>query len=73
MNNKARLAVDSLTYAMQARDLLVGHGINAGVVRLHKSESSLGCAFGIELARQDVQSALSLLDRADINSRLLKR
>lgn len=73
MNNSARFGVDSVTYAMQARDLLATRGISANVIRLNKGESSMGCAFGIELSRRDVPAASSLLDKADIPHRIFNR
>ncbi len=71
MNNNARLSLGSVTYAMQARDMLVSHGIRATVIRLNKTDASQGCTFGLELSRRDVPSAASLLTKADIQYRLI--
>ena len=71
MNNNARLGLDSVTYAMQARDILAKRGVRASVVRLHRGESSMGCAFGIELSRRDIMAASSLLSSAGIAYRQL--
>lgn len=73
MNSNARLSLESVTYAMQARDLLSAHGIGVNVVRLNRNESGGGCAFGIELLRRDVPAAISLLKKADIFHRVVSR
>ena len=66
MQNTTRIALVSVTYAMQARELLQRHGIDANIVRLSPGESPNGCAFGIQLHRGALQAAYTLLTKADI-------
>lgn len=71
MNGYARLGLESLTYAMQARDILNKRGIQSNAVRLQAGESSGGCAYGIELSRRDIMAASSLLRLAGIEYKQL--
>lgn len=66
MQNMTRIAMVSMTYAMQARELLQRHGISSNIVRLYPGESPNGCAFGLELHRGALQAAYALLKKADI-------
>ena len=71
MNQTARFGFESLTYAMEARDLLARHGIPSNAVRLTKGESPKGCAFGIELAVRDKAAADALLSKAMLHYTVL--
>ncbi|MBQ2765611.1 MAG: DUF3343 domain-containing protein, partial [Clostridia bacterium] len=66
MNHGARFALSSVTYAMQARDLLSKYGIRTTIVRLHPSETPNGCAFGLEVMPRDISSASAVLTKAQI-------
>ncbi len=66
MNHGARFAVSSITYAMQARDLLSKYGIRTNIVRLHPSETPNGCAFGLEVTPRDISGASAVLTKAEI-------
>ncbi len=66
MQGMTRIAVHSVTSAMQARELLKRHGINANVVRLYQGESPGGCMFGLELSYPTLQAAYALLSKAEI-------
>jgi len=66
VNNTARIGFDSVTYAMQAKDLLARHSVISYAVRLRASESGTGCAFGLELSRRDLTVAVTLLSKAQM-------
>ena len=66
MNHGARFALSSVTYAMEARDLLSKYGISATVVRLTAGESPKGCMFGIEISPRERAEAAALLTKAQI-------
>ncbi len=67
MPRVSRFGVRSVTYAIEARDILSKYGIAASVVRLNSKESPRGCGFGIQVAYADTQRAESLLKKAEID------
>lgn len=73
MTLNARLAVNSVTYAMQAKDLLAKYGIETTVSRLHRDETPSGCAFGLEISRQKLPAAVDILRRAQIEFKNIGR
>ena len=68
MSNTARLAMRSVTYALEGRDILSNYGISATVVRLRPSEGYEGCSFGLEIPRSDIVRAENLLKKAQIDA-----
>ena len=73
MTHGARIAVSSVTYAIQAREILSKYGVTAEIVRLHPTETPNGCAFGLQIPPRDVAKAMSLLDKADIKFTKIQR
>ncbi len=73
MTHGARLAVSSVTYAIQAREILAKYGITANIVRLHPTETPNGCAFGLEIPPRDIPRAEALLAKAEIQFTKIKR
>ena len=65
----ARLAIGSVTYAMQARDTLEKSGVPAMIVRLRPDETPTGCAYGINLPRDKLRTATAALSRAGVSYR----
>ena len=60
-----KLGFDSVTYAMEARDLLARHGIMSDIVRQSRSHSK-GCSFALELPINAAAAAESLLSKANM-------
>ena len=50
--NRSFFIVNSITYAMKSRDLLLHHGINGYVERSIKSKEKYGCGYGIYIPRR---------------------
>ncbi|MBQ8249282.1 MAG: DUF3343 domain-containing protein [Clostridia bacterium] len=73
MTHGARLAVSSVTYAIQAREILAKYGITANIVRLHPTETPNGCAFGLEIPPRDISRAAGLLAKAEIQFTKIQR
>ncbi len=72
-----RLAFESITYAMRARELLVAdrqiaRGGSFNIIRLRQNETPRGCAYGIELAREDLLRAAAILSNARIKFTILQ-
>ncbi len=67
MKKFIRVGIGSVTYAIEARELLSKYGINSGIVRLRQGESPRGCAFGLIIPMGVYQSAASLMTKAQIN------
>lgn len=66
MQSIARIKLSSITYAMQARELLGRHGISSNIIRLRPDEATNGCAYGLELSLREMHAASALLARAEI-------
>jgi hypothetical protein len=47
MENKSFFLVNSITYAMKSRDLLLHHGIASSVERSRKGKERYGCGYGV--------------------------
>lgn len=73
MASNARLAVSSITYAMQARELLAKYAIASNILRLRRDETPNGCAFGLEIPRQQLSAAAELLRKAQIEFKYIGR
>ncbi len=73
MASNARLAVSSVTYAMQAREILAKYAIESSIVRLRRDETPNGCAFGLEIPRQKLSVAAELLRKAQIEFKYIGR
>ncbi len=66
------LSTASVTWAMKARDALLSFGIASRLVRLRPEESPNGCAWGLELAENDLRRASNILSRGGIPFRTAK-
>jgi hypothetical protein len=66
------LAINSITYAMKAQDILTRSGIASSIVRLHPEQTPTGCAYGLEINGYDLGKATSLLKNAGVAFRLVK-
>ena len=73
MTHGARIAVSSVTYAIQAREILAKYGITATIVRLHPTETPSGCAFGLQIPPRNLSEAVSLLTKAEIKFTKIQR
>ena len=62
---KTLLILNSITYAMKGRDLLLAHRIKADITRVPKSETLHGCGYGL-LVYRDHEQARKILARAGI-------
>ena len=49
---KPLIMVSSITYAMKARDLLIGNGIGAYIERTPKIERNGGCGYGLYIPKR---------------------
>lgn len=67
-----RFGLGSVTYAMVAQSTLSRYSIRAKVIKLDHGESPRGCAYGIELERQDRHKASHILTRHGISFRELR-
>ena len=68
--NRSFLIVNSITYAMKSRDILLHHGIHAYVERSHKLREQYGCGYGIFVPKR-TEEAVKILEKHDI--RILAR
>ena len=50
--NRSFFIVNSITYAMKSRDILLRYGINGYVERSRKSREKYGCGYGIYIPRK---------------------
>ena len=50
--NRSFFIVNSITYAMKGRDILLHHGINGYVERSRKSKEKYGCGYGLYIPRK---------------------
>ncbi len=62
-----------MTYALKARKLLSGSGINSKLVKVDASKTSEGCSHGIEITYSDFIAAVGKLKKANIPYSVLKR
>lgn len=60
------IAVSSVTYAMKGAALLKRNGIAAQTIRLEANQTRRGCAYGLKIAKNARQKAVSLLYREKI-------
>ena len=68
--NRSFLIVNSITYAMKSRDILLHHGINAYVERSLKLREQYGCGYGVYVPRR-TEEAVKILEKHGI--RILAR
>lgn len=50
--NKSFLIVNSITYAIKSRDLLLKYGINAYIERSRKRRGEYGCGYGVYVPKR---------------------
>ncbi|MDD5952104.1 MAG: DUF3343 domain-containing protein [Oscillospiraceae bacterium] len=50
--NRSFFILNSITYAMKSRDLLLHYGISANVERSRKGREKYGCGFGIYVPKR---------------------
>ena len=55
--NKSFFIVNSVTYAMKSRDLLLRHGITGYVERSRKLREKYGCGYGIYVPKRTEEAA----------------
>jgi len=68
--NRSFFIVNSITYAMKSRDILLHHGINAYVERSRKQREQFGCGYGIYVPKR-TEEAQRILEKHGI--RILAR
>ncbi len=68
--NGSFLIVNSITYAMKSRDILLHHGITAYVERNRKMKEKFGCGYGIYVPKR-TEEAVKILEKHGI--RILAR
>ncbi len=72
-----RIAFESITYAMRARDLLMAdremaRGARFDIVRLHPNETPRGCAYGLEIPRREMSRAAAILSKAGVKFTIIQ-
>ena len=50
--NRSFFIVNSITYAMKSRDILLHYGINSYIERSRKSKEKYGCGYGVYIPRR---------------------
>ena len=55
--NKSFFIVNSITYAMKSRDLLMRHGIQSYIERSRKLREQFGCGYGIYVPKRTEEAA----------------
>ena len=73
MASNARLALSSITYAMQAKELLAKYAIESSIIRLRPDETPTGCAFGLVIPRPKLSAAAELLSKAQVEFKFVGR
>ena len=59
--NKTILAVETVTYAMKARKLLLRCGIQSKLIKTDSQDSGTGCRHGLEISNKDYFEAVKIL------------
>ena len=59
--NKTVLTVETVTYAMKARKLLLRCGIQSKLIKTDAEDSGIGCRHGLEIASKDYFEAVRIL------------
>lgn len=63
--NKSFFLVNSITYAMKSRDILLHYGIRCKVERSRKGREQFGCGYGIYVPNR-AEEALEILKKHNI-------
>ena len=59
--NKTVLTVETVTYAMKARKLLLRCGIQSKLIKTDSQVSGTGCRHGLEISSKDYFEAVKIL------------
>ena len=60
------LTMKSMTYAMKGQRLLSRFNINSRIVYLNPAQTKRGCAYGLEVNRQNLDQAIDILDKGKV-------
>ena len=64
--NYVILTMKSMTYAMKGQRLLSRFNINSRIVYLNPAQTQRGCAYGLEVNRQNLDQAIDILDKGKV-------
>ena len=59
--NKTIVTVQSVTYAMKARKLLLRYKIQSKLIKTESQDSGTGCKHGLEISNKDYFEAVKIL------------
>ncbi len=59
--NKTVVTVETVTYAMKARKLLLRCGIQSKLIKTDSQDSGTGCRHGLEISNKDYFEAIKVL------------
>lgn len=64
---KCTIAISSVNHAIRAEKVLLSSSVKCKIVKLQPNSTKKGCAYGLEIARKDIPSALTFLTNAGIS------